>query len=131
VSIYFNAYTVPHSEQRYDTAGDWRIMAAEHDPYVAVVIHVSDLRDWRMEALVAVHELIEALLCKHRGITQAEVDAFDMAHPDAEEPGDLIDAPYFLEHQAAAGVERRLARELGVDWLEYTKRIDALGKEAK
>lgn len=129
MSIYFNAYTVPHSEQRYDTVGDWRIMAPEHDPYVALVVHVSDLKDWRMEALIAVHELVEALLCKHRGITQAEVDAFDMAHPDAEEPGILHDCPYRDEHVTATEIESRLSRELDVDWLEYCKRITALGKE--
>jgi hypothetical protein len=129
MSIYFNAYTVPHSEQRYDSAGDWRIMAAEHDPYVALVVHVSDLKDWRMEFLVAAHELIEAVLCKHRGITQAEVDAFDMAHLDAIEPGILADAPYRQEHIVACEIEERLARELEVDWIEYTRRINALSEE--
>ena len=42
------------------------------------------------------------------------------------EPGDDRHAPYFHEHQIAAGFERMLAALLGVDWEAYCQaNIDA------
>lgn len=118
----------PHSEQRYDTCGDW-----EFDPKDgSLTITVSNLQDWRQEFCVAVHELIEVMLCKHRGITQEEVDNFDMAFEEVrqegntDEPGDDPLAPYRKEHFFATSIERLLAAELGVDWNEYEKAINSL-----
>ena len=86
--------TIPHKDQRYATAGDWQFKQGAIDQNTVVVnnaayaaqadgsqllhIRVSELGDWRYEALVAVHELVEALLCKYGGITEQEVDKFDM-----------------------------------------------------
>ena len=112
--------TVMHEDQRYPTVGDWLNLDTRF------LILVSRLPDWRYEALIAIHELVEAVLCRHAGITQEAVDAFDIAHPEAPEPGDLTDAPYRHQHAIASGIERLLAAELGVDWLEYDKAIEAL-----
>ena len=119
---HFAATIVPikHEHQRYNTCGDWR------EGYKSLHIDVSQLPDWRYEALIAIHELVEAVLCRHAGISQEAVDAFDIAHPEAPEPGDLNDAPYRHQHAIASGIERLLAAELGVDWLEYDKAIEAL-----
>lgn len=70
-----NIETVAHAWQRYDTAGDWQ--AHNLPGNVNLRITVSEMSDWRYEALVAVHELIEAILCKHRGITEEEATVFD------------------------------------------------------
>jgi hypothetical protein len=119
--------TIPHSQQRYETVGDWF-----YTPNGAWHFHVSDLDDWRMEIAVAVHELIECMLCRFEGITQVEVDDFDMAYetqraPDNyDEPGDDPRAPYHKQHCIATGIERIVVCMLGLSWKEYDDKINML-----
>lgn len=110
-----------HEGQRYETVGDW-IPITDYLTHVKV----SALGDWRMEFLVGIHEAIEWALCKHRGISEEAVTAFDKAHPESAEPGDEPDAPYLAEHQFASKIERILAEALGVDWDAYDKAIESL-----
>ena len=117
--------TIPHQDQRYETPGDWWF-----DDNGDLQIRVSDMRNWKYEALVAFHELAEVLLCKDRGITTEVVDEFDKAWKPSrdgdEEPGDDPLAPYRKEHFFAAAVERWLGGELGVEWGAYDKAVVAL-----
>ena len=119
--------TIPHHHQPYPTVGDWRF---KEDG--TLTINVSNMSDGRYEMLVAVHELVEALLCRHRGITTEAVDEFDKAFEasrlpgDESEPGDHVDAPYRREHFFATNIERLLAAELGVDWATYDKEVNDL-----
>jgi hypothetical protein len=114
---------VPHCQQRYETCGDW-VYGLKH-----LAIKVSDLGDERMNACLAVHELVEALLCRAAGIKQEAVDAFDIwygsEYPDGE-PGDHPSAPYRKQHFIATTIERIFAEAIGVDWNEYDKAINAL-----
>jgi hypothetical protein len=119
--------TIPHEEQRYPTVGDWVVNGDN------LYISVSKMSDPRYELLVAVHELVEALLCKERGIPQELVDKFDMEYEASRsewdttsEPGDAAGAPYKKEHFFATTVERLLAAELGVDWEKYEAEVPAL-----
>ena len=111
--------TIPASEQRYATSGDWWFEGDNLE------IRVTEDGNWKYEMLVAVHELCEVLLCKDRGITQESVDAFDIAFEAArkegntDEPGDEASAPYQKEHFFASNVERLLAAELKVNWKDY------------
>ena len=113
--------TIPHGEQRYSTTGDWW-WAGE-----TLEMRVSVLGDWRYSVLIALHELVEALLCKAHGVTTDAVDAWDMG-PGAnlEEPGDDPRAPYHREHDAASALERMLAHEFGIDWNAYDDAVIAL-----
>ena len=113
--------TIPHKDQRYDTAGDWYF-----DDAGSMVIKVSGLGDWRKEFLVAVHELIEVGLCSNCGITAEAVDKFDMNYKGEGEPGDAHDAPYRRQHFTATTIERQLADALCVDWLDYEKQLSEL-----
>jgi hypothetical protein len=112
--------TIPHQEHRYTTVGDWY-----YDPDGTLRIKVSQLSDWRYEALIAIHELVEVMLCDHAGVTETVVDKFDKEfeanrEPDNEdEPGDEPDAPYVHQHCVATGIERILAAEMGVNWKPY------------
>lgn len=124
-----NIETIPHSEQRYPTVGDYW-----DDETGVVQVRVSDMKDWRYEALVVVHELIEMFLTKHRDIAEQAISEFDIRfeHSRAQglvtgEPGDHTNAPYRREHFFATNLERLLAAELGVDWFEYDRDVDALG----
>lgn len=118
---------IAHEQQRYPTVGDW-FFESNGD----IVIRVSKLSDWRREMLVAVHELVEVLLCKHDGVSQQVTDDFDKAFeakrgPDNEdEPGDEPDAPYVKQHCIATGLERVLAAELAVSWKEYEQELFGL-----
>lgn len=97
-------------------AGDWSV-----NPDGDLVIRSigTDLDDPET-FLFALHELVEAMLCRSRGITQDEVDRFDRAFasmqdcgPD-DEPGDHPAAPYRSEHRFAMLVEHLMAREFGL-----------------
>lgn len=119
--------TVPHEEQRYETVGDWQNVNKEE-----LHITVSKTHNWHYDALVAVHELLEALVCRDRGISQETVDAYDLLYLKnpprgaPKEAGDSFTAPYRAEHFFATTVERMLAAELKVDWEAYEAELDKL-----
>lgn len=122
--------TIPHSAQPYPTCGDWR-----QDEDGTFLIAVSDMKNNDYHFLVAVHELVEAYLCRKAGITQQSVDEFDIAYEkqreksltlDTSEPGDSRLAPYERQHNIASGIERILMAELGVKIKDYEKAINAL-----
>ena len=116
--------------QPYPTVGDWR-----RDSDGTLRINVSSEIGEKYAALVALHELVEVLLCEERGITVEAVDEFDKAYEkqreksltlDTSEPGDDSKAPYRNEHCIATGVERIVAAALDVDWSDYEKAINDL-----
>lgn len=109
-----NIKTIPHSDQLYDTIGDWRTEGG------CIQFRVSSMGNADYEFLVALHEMIEKQLCRKVGITEQMVDAWDLSHEDAEEPGALEDCPYREQHMIAEAIERTVAVKLGVDWNKYT-----------
>ena len=119
--------TIPHSEQRYETCGDW-----ENLPEGSLRISVSDMGNDDYAFLVAIHELVEVWLCNKRGITDEAVSAFDIEYEknrpegDESEPGNHPDAPYRKEHFFATNIERMIALELGLDWEKYSKAVRSL-----
>lgn len=130
-----NIRTIPHSEQRYPTVGDWWFDEAGN-----LQIRVSKMSDDRFESLVAFHELAEVLLCRKAGVTQEDADDFDIAfeneraaglHPQDAEPGDSDDAPYREQHSMATALERALSVALGVNWKEYDDEVMALGNKTE
>lgn len=110
---------ISHSQQRYDTCGDW-FYDEEGNLVIRVSNDTSDFPTEDSQHLVAIHELIEVLLCRKRGITQKMVDEFDMGEgayaniPTGEESGDQPGAPYQKEHRFAMLVEHLMAHELGL-----------------
>jgi hypothetical protein len=127
-----NIQTIPHKEQRYETPGDWWF-----DEKGNLEIRVSDMGNLEYEGLVALHELIEVQLCKKRGITTEQVDAFDKQyeadrekglHGEDDEPGDDPQAPYKKEHFFATNLECLMCGELGLDFKEYEKTVQALSQ---
>lgn len=119
--------SIPHSEQRYETVGDW-IVGDDG----SITILVSDMGNEDYNFLVALHELCEVKLCLKRGVDPAAVDAFDIAFEakreegNEDEPGDDPEAPYRREHFFATNVERLMADQLGVDWKTYGDAVYAL-----
>lgn len=119
---------INHNQQKYETVGDWR-----WDKRGNLTITVSDMKNWRYNILVGIHELIETMLCRHRGISETEVTNFDLEYearrlPEdtTSEPGNSELAPYHKEHLYATKIEFLLAQELGVSWEDYEKAIYSL-----
>lgn len=111
--------TIPHKEQRYDTCGDWQFLAPDR-----LVVSVSDTGDLRYNTLLAIHELVEAVLCAKDGVAEASVDHFDMSNPTKD--GDDRDCPYAKQHCFATSVERMVAAAMDVSWGEYEYTLDTL-----
>lgn len=104
---------IPHKAQRYDTVGDWF-----YEPHGNLYIMISndhpEYLDPKLQEAVALHELTEALLCGHAGVTQGDVDSFDFEWEQLNkpgEPGESPDAPYHDQHMAADIVERVFIHE--------------------
>lgn len=119
--------SIPHSEQRYETCGDYWI-DDEGNWHIAV----SDTGNDAYTLLLAAHEFVEMALCVQRNIEMASIDEFDQHWTTFDhytEPGDDPGAPYFREHQFASGIERLMASEMMVDWAEYAHLIDNLSRE--
>lgn len=104
---------------RYETGGDW-YFDDQGDLIIKVANDCPYFPTEDMQNLVAIHELIEVLLCQKRGITQKMVDDFDMGPgsydviPEVEESGDQPGCPYGKEHRVAMIVEHLMAHELGL-----------------
>lgn len=98
---------IPQSEQRYDTLGDWWWEDA------TLHIRASYGPGWQ-PFLVALHETVEAVLCEQSGISQEQVDEWDLSHLDAEEPGELEGCPYRVAHRKAGLLEHLMASFLGM-----------------
>lgn len=117
-------HIIPHKNQRYNTAGDWEFSKSLD----TLLIRVSNLKDDKMNSLIIIHELIEAILCRFNDpeITTEEVDKFDMSHPELEEPGEALDCPYMIPHLVASDIEKMIADRLKVDWNDYERKIKEL-----
>jgi hypothetical protein len=120
--------TIPHKKQLYDTCGDWRF-----NHWGDTEIRVSEVGNYYYEFLVALHELIEATLCRKRGISESSVSKFDIKFEELRkkgkvkgEPGNSKKAPYRKEHRFATKIEKLMAKELGIKWTEYDNSIGQL-----
>lgn len=120
---------IPQAMHRYSTVGDWY-----YDPKGDIQINVSDMGDERASMLVAIHELVEIMLCRHAVpvITQLEVDEFDEHYEEErakgnplfqDEPGDHVNAPYQQQHNFATSVERMVCAAMGIKWMDYEQQL--------
>lgn len=92
-----------------------------------------EIKDTGVEAynlILLVHALTEYMLTQSRGLPLALIDKFDAEHPDSEEPGDEVNAPYRNEHGLAVGIERILCAYMNIPWKVYEEAlIKALGDD--
>jgi hypothetical protein len=119
-----NIKTIPHSSQRYDTAGDYFERRIFWNRNEVLEVRVSEMNP-DYEFMVTIHELIELYLVKQKGIKIEDIDKFDMKTvfevdpKNQEDPGASKLAPYHKEHMFATKIEKLLCKELGVDWKTY------------
>jgi hypothetical protein len=119
--------SIPHKSHRYPTCGDWWF-----DEDGTLQIRVSDEMPEKSQQLVVLHELAEVMMCQSQGITQKQVDEFDMnfeanrAPDDESEPGDSPSAPYHVQHSLATAIERIACSEMGIAWSDHDKEVGKL-----
>jgi hypothetical protein len=128
-SFFITLETIEQSSQRYDTVGDWQFGDRLSNGRTFLQIKATRSDSPHHAFLVALHELVEAYLCRARGITQQEVDNWDMVtfptlETLADEPGDDCRAPYYAEHRFATIIEQLMAYELGVDWYAHQDALE-------
>ena len=97
--------TIYQEQQRYKTSGDYW-----EDADGTIQIRATAGPD-AVEILL--HEFIEFMLCKRRGINEPDIMAFDLSHINNDDPGMLPDAPYHKEHVFADAIDRLMTLELG------------------
>lgn len=120
---------IPHAQQRYETCGDWWFA-----PDGTLHIRVSEMEKDDYEFLVAIHELVEAWVCRDRGVNENSITQFDKEYEDERvagddsEPGDSLFSPYKYEHCLATGIERILCSILNVPWIRYSDAILSLSQ---
>lgn len=120
-------HTIPFSQMRYPTCGDWQV-----DPDESIEVLVAEMKDRDSEFLVALHELVEAYLCQKAGVTDDQVTSFDMKFEmdrplgNTDEPGDDPKAPYRQQHRTATLVEMIVADAAGVDWKKHEANVNQL-----
>lgn len=121
--------TIPHEKQRYPTCGDYFFEGN------TLNFRISKFHDWRYEALIMIHELVEYFLIRQRGISIKEIDEFDRlfeeersngSHRQDEEPGFDPRAPYRREHSWAHRIERLASFLMCVNWKEYNRIVNSL-----
>jgi len=111
--------TKPLETMRYDTWGDWYYDDVGN-LHIDVANNIGQLPTENHQLLVALHEFVEVWLCKEDGVTQEQVDEFDMETyptlllPDDLEPGDHELAPYRSQHRKAAIIEHLMANFLNM-----------------
>ena len=111
---------------RYVTTGDWEWL-----PNGDLKCTVADYGNEDGSFLVHLHEIVEAWLCKKAEICEEYVSAFDIAHPDLDEPGDSPEAPYYHQHLAATQIERIACQAAGIDWKEHNDWVQRAGDEVE
>jgi len=120
--------TAPLTEIRNNQAGDWKI----GKQVIAISAQMSNTDS---ELAVAIHELIEAWICKRDGITDEQVTEFDELfekerkdgkHDQFDEAGDDPRAPYWSAHQSATDVEMLVCSALDLPWGEHENNVNSL-----
>jgi hypothetical protein len=110
---------IPHKDQRYNTLGDYWI-----DRKGVWQFRISDMGNNYYNFFILIHELIEACLCKIDGVRWEDIDRFDIDHPDLDDPGSDVRAPYRKQHLFALRIERIMALFCNVSWRDYEKKME-------
>lgn len=148
-----NVRTIPHNQHRYPTTGDWWVQSDNLTGKTTLEIRVSESGDWRANIAVAIHEIVEAVVCIADGVEPEALDRFDSAYEmvredpktwvDAEaalqrefgghdeitphtEPGEDLHAPYRHQHAIATQVEWIVTEAMHLPWKLYEEELSTL-----
>lgn len=110
-----NIKSIPSELMRYPTCGDYWT-----DENGVLQIRVTEMNKRSMQSVV-LHEIVEKFVTEYQGISEKEIDKFDINYENNRtendtEPGDSPDCIYKDAHSFAIAIEMLLANKLGVDW---------------
>ena len=111
---------VDQSEHRYATVGDYGETESE------IWFRITRFENPAYSFAVLLHELHERFRNLQFDIRDEEVDAFDLKHPELDDPGLDPRAPYHACHMEADALERLFILLTGNDWIEYEAAISGL-----
>lgn len=106
--------------------GDWQEL---YDGTIQITVAEMPVKSF---AAVAIHELIEFLLCKEAKISDLSVSQFDAQfeqerltgkHAIEDEAGDDMRACYREQHQSATFAERSACAALRLDWKDHEEAV--------
>lgn len=119
--------SAPQEKIRADQCGDWWVFGPND-----ILVHVLETMSPESQFAVAIHELVEAYLCRKDGITDESVCRFDEQyeaerkegkHNSHDEPGDDPRAPYRKQHSAATFAERAICHAVDINWDHHDQSI--------
>lgn len=116
----FRVDFIPQEAQRYPTVGDY------YDTHDRWVFRISETGNPLFNLAILIHELWEWHRTQQAGIPVQAIDAFDMGHPELDDPGLDPRAPYHAQHMEADALERLCIVLGGGDWTEYEKALSTL-----
>ena len=106
------------------TGCDWTVAGED------ITVKVSRMSDPRRAMGLAMHEAFEAAMCYFDGVTQQQVDEFDIPYAKTHavdlEAGDEPDSPYAVQHCFATAVERIWIAHYGISFKEYDDEVSKL-----
>lgn len=118
---------------RCDQVGDWHFTGEGEK--MPLWVNVDNRLPYKSQILVAIHEMVEAILCNEAGITDQQVVAFDLQfekeraaglHAVDAEDGNDPRAPYHDQHIEATAVEMMMCSLLGMSWREHENNLRAI-----
>ena len=116
-------------DQRYPTLGDYYLTNTER------IFSISNTGRSLYDDLILIHELVEEVLTRNKGIKEEDITKYDLEFEKkvelgvisgSSEPGEQLDCPYRREHILAETIERLILNHLGEDFNEYNNKLNNL-----
>ena len=107
---------IPQSEQRYAAIGQ---VGDYWETDTTIEFRITQFDNPAYSHAILMHELHEKFRNNQLGILDADVDQFDLDHPDEDDPGMNPSAPYHRTHLEAVAIERMAILLCGEDWADY------------
>ena len=118
---------VTQSSQAYPTVGDYMAEEVDGDGDGYVLFRITRLSRPAYSIAILLHELVEKYLNDRDGVTDMQVNDWDMGEgAEMDDPGLHPRAPYHRQHMCADAIERMFIIMAGEDWTEYESAITAL-----
>jgi hypothetical protein len=116
-----NIKFIPQEEQRIaGQIGDY------WETSTSIEFRITRLDNPAHSMAVLLHELHEKFRNDQLGVPDADVDEFDITHPELDDPGLSSAAPYHKAHMEADALERLFIILTGNEWNEYENAVNAL-----
>lgn len=114
--------TKPYKDMRYPTVGDWQEKRG--------VIQITVAKELGLVSglAMALHEIVEKVKCDMTGVTEQQVDEWDMSHLLTDDPGLDPDAPYHEQHLSGEAMERAACVIFNLPWKKHCKIVDEAEK---